>query len=60
MIPLLIKEGLGGVEWCRHADTHHPLPPPPLRRGVFFFTRLVGLGQVGVSGRSHNVPAQRS
>jgi len=26
MIPLLIKEGLGVVDWHRYAGTHHPLP----------------------------------
>jgi len=36
MIPLLVKEGSGVVDRHRDAGTHHPLPPPPLRRGVIF------------------------
>jgi hypothetical protein len=36
IIPPLIKEGLGVVDWHRDAGTHHPLPPPLLRRGVIF------------------------
>jgi len=36
MIPLPIKEGLGVVDRHRGAGADHPLPPPPLRRGVIF------------------------
>ncbi len=35
LIPLLAKEGLGVVDWDAHAETHHALPPPPPRRGLF-------------------------
>jgi hypothetical protein len=41
MIPLLIKEGLGVVDWHGDAGTHHP--HPLLRRGGESFSeqRLV-------------------
>jgi hypothetical protein len=34
LIPLLAKEGLGVVDWYSNDKTHHPLPPPPPRRGI--------------------------
>jgi len=34
--PLLFKEGLGVVEEVSGPGTHHPLHPPPPRRGVEF------------------------
>jgi hypothetical protein len=35
-IPLLLKEGLGLIDWASGAGAHHPLPPPLPRRGVVF------------------------
>ena len=32
MVPLLSKEGSGVVE----RSAHHPLPPPPPRKGIIF------------------------
>ena len=36
VIPLLLKERSGVVDWDGDAGTRHPLPPHPARRGVVF------------------------
>ena len=43
MIPLLIKEGSGVIDRHSDAGIHHPLPPPPPRRGVILKAVLPGI-----------------
>jgi ABC-2 type transport system ATP-binding protein len=59
-IPLFFKEGLGVVGRHGNGGAHHPLPPPPLRRGTEdrqivledvskFYGEVLGVNRVNIS-----------
>jgi hypothetical protein len=51
-IPLLLKEGLGVVDREVGTGAHHPLTPPPPRRGVAFMAGGADVPFFGISALS--------